>query len=576
MVKEVYLIFKTHLDIGFTDYAENVVKSYLENYIPSAIKRGYELKNTDTPFKWSTGSWIINEALKCDSDGIVKKAIEDGIINWHGLPFTSFTESMSEHLLDYGLSISDRLDERFGKVTKTAKMSDVPGHTKAMIKQLKKHGIEFLHIGINWAYYLPDVPPLFRWKNGDDEVVVMYQQTYGETMEFGEFALEFGFTGDNLGPQSGEEIAEQYKLLQKKYPEAKIIASTFDEFWERLKEVRDSLPVVESEIGDLWIHNVGTDPKKVSLYRELLRHIEDNGINADISDNLLVVPEHTWGLSGFKFPNFIDYLRKDFEKIKDDPRKRAYEKSWEEKRAYIDKAQKVMGTNYIYDVTKPDLSDFCEIEIPELDFEISWQLFGREDYDRYMNLCILPQRHFHYGTVIDNVKFLLPDYETGIFTAQAKRAYQNGNKTIILMEFEKEVASREGLPYMYVELEDNKTELKWFDMKENRLPNAFWIKFKGYDEKGWQISKLGQWIDAEGVIGSPLIAATDKGVRNREVEIESLDAILVAPYGRRLLDFEKNPSDQDMYFNLYNNIWNCNHPMWYSDDSRFRFIIKKL
>ena len=57
MIKEVLLIFKTHLDIGFTDYAENVVNAYMERFIPNAIKVGYELKGTDTPFKWNCGSW---------------------------------------------------------------------------------------------------------------------------------------------------------------------------------------------------------------------------------------------------------------------------------------------------------------------------------------------------------------------------------------------------------------------------------------------------------------------------------------------------------------------------------------
>lgn len=66
---------------------------------------------------------------------------------------------------------------------------------------------------------------------------------------------------------------------------------------------------------------------------------------------------------------------------------------------------------------------------------------------------------------------------------------------------------------------------------------------------------------------------TDKGVNNGEVHIECLDSTLVAPFGRRLLDFDKNPQGQDMYFNLYNNIWNTNFPMWYSDDTRFRFKI---
>ena len=64
MIKEVYLIFKTHLDIGFTDKAQTVVKRYIEEFIPNAIKVGYELKDTDTPFIWTVGSWLVNEALK--------------------------------------------------------------------------------------------------------------------------------------------------------------------------------------------------------------------------------------------------------------------------------------------------------------------------------------------------------------------------------------------------------------------------------------------------------------------------------------------------------------------------------
>ena len=42
MISKVLLLFKTHLDIGFTDYAENVVKQYLDTYMPRAIKIGYE------------------------------------------------------------------------------------------------------------------------------------------------------------------------------------------------------------------------------------------------------------------------------------------------------------------------------------------------------------------------------------------------------------------------------------------------------------------------------------------------------------------------------------------------------
>jgi len=87
---------------------------------------------------------------------------------------------------------------------------------------------------------------------------------------------------------------------------------------------------------------------------------------------------------------------------------------------------------------------------------------------------------------------------------------------------------------------------------------------------------MGRWIKPENIAGSPLITAIDKGVRNKDMQITSLDAALVAPFGRRLLDYDETPSGKDLYFNLYNNIWNTNFPMWYSDDTRFRFEINKI
>ena len=126
-MKKVFVIFKTHLDIGFTDYSENVVEKYLQFYIPNAIKVGYELKNSDTPFVWTVGSWLIWEALKKDRDGIVEKAIKDGILTWHALPFTTHTELMNKELFQYGLDISQKLDKKIGKKTIAAKMTDVPG-----------------------------------------------------------------------------------------------------------------------------------------------------------------------------------------------------------------------------------------------------------------------------------------------------------------------------------------------------------------------------------------------------------------------------------------------------------------
>ena len=98
-IKEVLVIFKTHLDVGFTDYAENITSDYLKSFIPNAIRVGYELKDSKTPFVWTVGSWLIDRALKNDTDGSVCRAVNDGILNWHGLPFTTHTELMNTAML---------------------------------------------------------------------------------------------------------------------------------------------------------------------------------------------------------------------------------------------------------------------------------------------------------------------------------------------------------------------------------------------------------------------------------------------------------------------------------------------
>lgn len=35
--KKVHVVFKTHLDIGFTNMAAHVLRQYMEEYIPKAI-----------------------------------------------------------------------------------------------------------------------------------------------------------------------------------------------------------------------------------------------------------------------------------------------------------------------------------------------------------------------------------------------------------------------------------------------------------------------------------------------------------------------------------------------------------
>ncbi|MBR5870005.1 MAG: DUF5054 domain-containing protein, partial [Clostridia bacterium] len=191
IIRKVLLVFKTHLDIGFTDYAGEVRQKYLNEYLPAAVRVARENEHTDHRFVWTTGSWLIHEALKQD-DGTLDAAIRDGLIVWHALPFTTHTEYMNPALFSAGLDIAAKLDARYGRKTIAAKMTDVPGHTMGIIPLLAARGIELLHIGVNPATPVPDVPEIFRWKHGDHSIAVIYSKDYGEPCEIGDTALVFG------------------------------------------------------------------------------------------------------------------------------------------------------------------------------------------------------------------------------------------------------------------------------------------------------------------------------------------------------------------------------------------------
>ena len=45
--------------------------------------------------------------------------------------------------------------------------------------------------------------------------------------------------------------------------------------------------------------------------------------------------------------------------------------------------------------------------------------------------------------------------------------------------------------------------------------------------------------------------------------------------GLRLLQYGVQDARQDLCFCLYDNVWNTNFPMWYSDDGLFRFEVEK-
>lgn len=231
---------------------------------------------------------------------------------------------MDRRLLDYDLSISQKMDQQFGFHTIAAKMTDVPGHTIGMVPALAQAGIEYLHLGVNASSRVPDVPPMFLWKCGSEEIVVQYAGDYGEVSALSNgTVLEFYHAHDNAAPPTPQELDDLFETLAARYPNAHIEAGTLEDFALKVREIKHTLPVITEEIGDTWIHGVATDPWKVSCFRRLLQLKEawiasgqllvDSPSYDVFMENLLLVAEHTWGMDVKKYLlDFTNWNKKSF------------------------------------------------------------------------------------------------------------------------------------------------------------------------------------------------------------------------------------------------------------------------
>jgi hypothetical protein len=348
-VRRVLVMFKCHFDAGFIDTQANVVRKYFEQYFPRAIDDANEMRRSGGDrYTWTTGSWLLYEYLeqaKPAERRAMEAAIQRGDIAWHALPFSWQTEMLDQSMIAGGLSLSQALDRRFGRMTSGAKMTDVPGHTRALIAPLAANGVTFLDIGVNGGSTPAELPPLFLWKNAKGQTLsVMYHSGYGAVTRVpgSDLAIAVEVRDDNSGPHDLKEIAAIYQQLRQTYPNATVAAANLSDIANAVAPHRDSLPVVTQEIGDTWIHGVGSDPLKVARYRELARlrqawisqgklHPGDETDLALLRHALLEV-EHTWGTDTKTWLDFTNYKPADLSRMLDTKNYKVVEFSWQEKR----------------------------------------------------------------------------------------------------------------------------------------------------------------------------------------------------------------------------------------------------
>lgn len=635
-ITKVHIIFKTHLDIGFTDLSSVVERNYIRNFIPRAMEVAEQLRkeNGEARYVWTTGSWLVQSYLEQatpEQRANFEEAIRQGDIVWNAMPYTVESESMNRDLYKTLLNLSKKLDRRFGRHTVGAKMTDVPGHTQAIVPLLASAGIQFLHIGVNPASQVPHVPSLCRWRGTDgNEIILMYQEDYGteSVLPDGHTAVAFAFTGDNHGPHTAERVKQIFDGLRRKYPDAELCASTLNDVAEAVIGMKEKLPIVTQEIGDTWIYGYGSSPLRMAAFRALGRlysqWIATGKLNPESDEAIAfavrigLIAEHTWGID--VKTHLHNWDKYDVDKFRAARTTTAFQKaeaSWQEltdnmKMAIACLPETLQEEAYqtLESTLNPPrpaapkkakkgetlksglVSSEGALHLQQGKAHmkagvLAYQSFSMTEYQRFFkNYMTHPygwafQDFGKPGLEQSQAKSVSREFHVAAYEIKRKQGELDLDIRTDDGHIDRHVIPS-GIRNSYRLLSKEKA-VEWTvtltDVPANRLPEAYWFSFYPEEVTGIEVEKTGEMINVMNVVegGNRQMHGIDRYViihtRTGKWRISSPDALLVAIGQRDLLNYSETQPDLSggIHFCLYNNTWGTNFSQWFEGTVQYRF-----
>eukprot|EP00048_Salpingoeca_helianthica_P005546 m.89006 g.89006 ORF g.89006 m.89006 type:complete len:722 (-) comp13639_c1_seq3:776-2941(-) len=370
-ITTVHVVQGCHLDVGFADSAAGIINRWFTEHFPNAIKVADQLRKdtrNNARLMFTAQSYVVSLYLDCppgmglkcptqDEVTAFRAAVQRGDITWHAFPFNAELELYDPVMVDEGVALTHRIDAEFGLPPKfTLSQRDVPGTTVASIPILRRNGVQAITVGVNTASAYPEVPKIFNWKypgTGDTLFAMWHPRGYGGYTA-AEAVIVPGLThamvtdwnGDNAGPYSALEYQKHFLDIQKEFPNAQIVASTFDNFTKLLADYADNIPTLTCEIGDTWIYGCPSDPRKLATMRAFNRawasYLGSGGQRDAVYLNAtrlaLKNGEHTWGRDvKSNLKDNDHWANAAFESARVGPNRAQYEileQSWWEQRAW--------------------------------------------------------------------------------------------------------------------------------------------------------------------------------------------------------------------------------------------------
>ena len=376
-LQNVIIVYKTHFDIGYSATVQQVVHEYqtsMSDHLLDVIEKNSK-QPKEKQFVWTLSGWpmkqILFEGQAPERKIKIEQAIRNENIAIHAFPFSMHVETADLEGMVRGFNISSTLAREYGQpLSISAKMSDVPGESW-MIPTLCAHaGIKFYHMGGPVVNKTLGLPPIFWWEGPDgSRLLTLYNNGYGseplppENWSYKTW-IYINMTGDNQGPPDPETVAKDLEFYKNRGIEAQV--GSMDDFAKiMLREDLSKLPVIRSDIGDVWIHGSMSMPESSKLAQHIRPAI--GGLDelstlesiwgmyrpdlrktiAEAYEQSLLYSEHTWGLANQHYVK-VPY-GKAWEELWEKglpPQYKLMEGSWRDHAAYINRVQELVTNPY--------------------------------------------------------------------------------------------------------------------------------------------------------------------------------------------------------------------------------------
>jgi alpha-mannosidase len=389
VVTDIWVVFKTHCDLGYTMSASEVFKKFREPMMDNAIRliEADKQKPADERFKWTIAGWPMKGAIlgplqTPERRQKVEQALRDGAISVHALPATMESDVMEQEDYVRSLGFSSQIARDYGhQLPIAAKMTDVPAHSWLLPTMLHHAGIKFLQIGCNYTVQPVRLPQLFWWEGPDgSKVLCNYTPKYGSGVTPPENwpaknYLAVIMTHDNSGPPSPKEI-EEVKNQVAGMKGVRLHLTDLDGYAKVILAENPEIPTVRGDMVDPWIHGVMAMPQESKIARNarpleppldiLNTQLKISGITttsltsplAKAYENSMLFSEHTFGSwgPGFGFfakngkdePSVADRHKynEDFIKLRKEGFYEKFESSFRDKAQYIITTDSIIRTNF--------------------------------------------------------------------------------------------------------------------------------------------------------------------------------------------------------------------------------------